>query len=315
MNEPPERNNCGSQTKICKLQTFFSPLVRRLCSQKWKVLTCGLVDSQGLFMWKDQLREQLASYEFLLTTGQMFAVASTRLVFGWFLAVISNDCYCLRMISLQAIRVHWVMMVDRNLLQRLRHQRNWSVNFCNLISTCLKMLLRISHRTPAQRLSRSAHVILTPTLAGISQEPKMTHRPQPVIFTPLAWLGFNFSLYVLIALLNLAAVWYSNENIFYFSFDVTRVANKQTRVFPQTTSGKYLSIGTETATSNTHFFVLFYPLAYPYQDDNSVAAATADGGSPYSSPLLELLLRPVKKLKLFFVSSIERSERSSIKTN
>lgn len=39
---------------------------------------------------------------------------------------------------------------------------------------------------------------------------------------------------------------------------------------------------------STHFFVLFYPLAYPYQDDNSVAAATADGGNPCSSPLLEL---------------------------
>lgn len=38
----------------------------------------------------------------------------------------------------------------------------------------------------------------------------------------------------------------------------------------------------------TYFSVLFCPLAYPYQDDNSVAAATADGGNPYSSPLLEL---------------------------
>lgn len=43
----------------------------------------------------------------------------------------------------------------------------------------------------------------------------------------------------------------------------------------------------------THFFVLFYPLAYPYQDDNSVAAATADGGNPYSSPLLELFFAGV----------------------
>lgn len=38
----------------------------------------------------------------------------------------------------------------------------------------------------------------------------------------------------------------------------------------------------------TYFCFLFCPWAYPYQDDNSVAAATADGGNPYSSPLLEL---------------------------
>jgi hypothetical protein len=47
--------------------------------------------------------------------------------------------------------------------------------------------------------------------------------------------------------------------------------------------------------ADTHFLILFYPLAYPYQDDNSVAAATADGGNPYSSPLLFLLLHRLER--------------------
>lgn len=86
-----------------------------------------------------------------------------------------------------------------------------------------------------------------------------------------------------------------------FSFDViggSKHKQIDNRAFPVITSGRLLLIIDQNI--NTHFFVLFYPLAYPYQDDNSVAAATADGGNPYSSPLLELyFFACLKKLSSF----------------